>query len=240
MDIQKRFAAVIFDLDGTLRHDMPPATETSFDYAVELGAPDHPDQRRQAMRWVHYYWAQSPELADDLQRFNNQLSQDFWTFYTGRTLRQLGCSCEQADQLASQVQIFMEEHYTPQDIVPDDVHTTLRALKDKGLRLGVVSNRSNSFLDLLKKHNVAAYFDLVLAAGEINAWKPDPLIFTYAAHCMRIAAQDALYVGDNYYADIVGAQNAGMPAVLFDPRGVFPATLCPRIDQLSDLLDLVE
>lgn len=237
---QRRYTAVIFDLDGTLRQDLPPAAETSFDFAAELGAPDHPEQRRQAMRWVHYYWAQSAELADDLLLFNDELSAEFWTFYTGRTLRQLGCGAEQADRLAPQVQILMAERYSPQDIIPEDAHTTLRSLKTRGLRLGLVSNRSQNYLDVLEKHNVGGYFDYVLAAGEINTWKPDPRIFTYAAERMEVQIQEALYVGDNYFADIIGARQAGMPAVLFDPRGVFPDVDCPRIEQLSDLLSLVE
>jgi len=238
--LQKRYKAVIFDLDGTLRHDLPPAAETSFEYARELGALYHPARRRQAMRWVHYYWAQSPELADDLRRFNDDLSQEFWTFYTGRTLQQLGCSSEEAERLAPEVQRLMAEHYAPEDIVPEEAHMTLRSLKNRGIRLGLVSNRSRAFPDVLEKHRVGEYFDYVLAAGEINTWKPDPHIFTYAAKKMQIDPQDALYVGDNYYADIIGAQQAGMPAVLFDPRGVFPDSECPRIEQLTELLDLVK
>lgn len=240
METHKRYRAVIFDLDGTLRHDTPPATETTFHYAVQLGAPDNPEQHRKAMRWVHYYWAQSQELAEDLKRFNMQLSTEFWAFYTARTLCEMGCSQEQADQLAPQVQAMMETHYVPTDIVTHDGYATLCALKSKGVRLGVVSNRSRPFLDVLEKHEIGAFFDLTLAAGEIDTWKPDPRIFVYAAERLGVKPEDALYVGDNYYADILGAQQAGMPAVLYDPRQVFSNVSCLKITQLADLLVLVE
>jgi HAD superfamily hydrolase (TIGR01549 family) len=239
-DLPRRFAAVIFDLDGTLRHDAPSETETSFDFAVKLGAQDSPELRRSALEWVHYYWAQSPELAEDLKRFDGQLSQDFWVLYTGRSLEQLGCSSEQAKLLAPQVLKLMDEEYTPEDLIIEDVHTTLNTLKNKGLRLGVVSNRSRAFCDVLDKHNLTDYFDLTLAAGEINTWKPDPRIFTYAANSLQIEPGDALYVGDNYYADFVGARQAGMVAVLFDPRQIFVNCQCPRIERLSELLLLVK
>lgn len=237
---QKRFSAVIFDLDGTLRHDTPPFTETAFAYAASLGAPDDSEKCRKAMGWVHYYWAQSPELAEDLQRFDMQLSKEFWIFYTARSLRQLGCSEAQAELLAPQVQEKMETTYTPEDIITEDGYTTLRTLKEMGLRLAVVSNRSQPFMDVLERHNIKAFFDFVLAAGEINTWKPDPNIFTYAASRLDVAPENALYVGDNYYADVLGATQAGMPAVLYDPRQVFIDVECSRIEQLADILMLVE
>ena len=80
--------AVLFDLDGTLRHSRPPFNQTLLDYAVQLGAPDSPEQRRNVLRWVHAYWAQSPEMLQDQATYGG-LSDEFWSYYTCLTLLQL-------------------------------------------------------------------------------------------------------------------------------------------------------
>jgi FMN phosphatase YigB (HAD superfamily) len=45
---------------------------------------------------------------------------------------------------------------------------------------------------------------------------------------------------DNYYADIVGAQNVGMDAILIDPRDVFHGYYDKRVKTLLDVLPLIE
>jgi len=84
------------------------------------------------------------------------------------------------------------------------------------------------------------YFSFALAAGEINSWKPDPGIFWHALERLEANPQQALYVGDNYYADVVGAQNAGLQAVLVDPEGIFPEAQCLVIRQVNELLALLK
>jgi predicted HAD superfamily phosphohydrolase YqeG len=42
-------------------------------------------------------------------------------------------------------------------------------------------------------------------------------------------------VGDNYFADVVGARNAGIQPILIDPVNLFPEADCVVIDTISDL-----
>ena len=60
-----------FDLDGTLRHSIPSADDTQFRIASQLGAVDDPELQKLGARWAHYYWAQSTELAEDMERFGD-------------------------------------------------------------------------------------------------------------------------------------------------------------------------
>jgi FMN phosphatase YigB (HAD superfamily) len=52
---------------------------------------------------------------------------------------------------------------------------------------------------------------------------------------MGVEPEGALYVGDNYFADIVGAQSAGLKAVLIDPVNLFPEANCMVIERLPEL-----
>ncbi len=56
--------AILFDLDGTLRHDRPSYNDVFFQYAAELGVDGSEEKRRVALRWAHYYFAGSREITE--------------------------------------------------------------------------------------------------------------------------------------------------------------------------------
>lgn len=234
-----KYQAILFDLDGTLRFSRPPYAQAFYDYAVKLGASDSPESRRRAAQWAHYYWAQSEELRNDMRDFWDEEEQRFWTNYAVRSLLAFDCSAECAQSLASEVSRYMREEHESEDYVPDEVPATLLALKDAGYRLGLLSNRTRPYHELLEQLGLAVYFEVILAAGEIDCWKPDPGIFQHVLQRMRVDASRALYVGDNYFADILGAQGAGLSPVLFDPDDVFPEASCVVIRHIADLVPLL-
>ena len=108
----------------------------------------------------------------------------------------------------------MREEYSARDHVTVDVPETLETLLKSGYRLGVLSNRDNPCHDYLRELNLDQYFEMALVSGEVGVWKPDPRIFEHALERMKTAANRTVYVGDNYYADVVGAQRAGVMPVL--------------------------
>jgi len=231
--------AVFFDLDGTLRHDTPASNQVFFDYAIELGVPDLPASRLQALRWSHAYWANVGKMVEqDLAQFERDTSQ-FWQNYAYRYLLAYGCPEDQAASLAPQVRAYMSAHYNPEHTVPADAHPTLMALQEKGYILGIITNRSRPVHEEVEALGLTPYFDLILAAGEVNTFKPDPGIFEHALNQVEVQPQASLYVGDNYYADIVGAARAGLHPVLIDPDRVFPGVVCPVVDSLSGIQALL-
>ena len=112
----------------------------------------------------------------------------------------------------------------------------LTTLKQSGYILGLISNRIHPFGDDLQDLGLAGYFDIALAAGEVGHWKPNPRIFEYAlAQFPDLAAEAALYVGDNYYADGRGAEAANMTPVLFDPEDLYAQSTYHRIQHMLEL-----
>jgi putative hydrolase of the HAD superfamily len=231
--------AVLFDLDGTLRHNDPSPEKIFLDYAVELGVPDSLEQRRRVMRWVHYYWAQSEELLRDRQTYLDS-ENDFWLNYTRSQLLAFECPQDLLDKILQPVFAHMKDQYKPQDRVIAGVSETLQALREAGFRLGVVSNRTKPYQEQLERLGLKRYFDLLVAAGEVQSWKPDPGIFIHSLKILDLAADETLYVGDNYFADVVGARSAGLQPILLDPDGLFPDAGCPVLESFSDLLVLLE
>lgn len=230
--------AILFDLDGTLRFNNPPAVEFFLAHAAELGVTGNKEKRREYERWVHYYWAQSPELLDDLQRLGNEDA--FWVNYARCSLQVFGCSEEKVEELAPQMHNHMKENYHPEDCVPNDVPMTLEALKQQGYRLAVLSNRTKSYHEQLENLGLVDYFEFALAAGDIEVWKPDPMVFQHALLRMGVFPEQTIYVGDNYYADVIGAQQAGIHPVLLDPQSIFPEAGCPVIHSVGGLRQILE
>ena len=238
MPSQNGIRAILFDLDGTLRHSRPSFFQAFFTCATRAGVADSPERRRESIRWLHYYWAQSRELVADQKQFDQE-PEGFWRNHARLNLLAFGCSEEQAAALAPEVFRYMSEEFEPEDWVAPEVPATLQALKEAGYRLGVLSNRTHPFEEQLATLDLAHYFDVVVAAGELNAWKPEPEVFHQALEKLGVPAHEAVFVGDNYFADVIGAQRAGLYPVLIDPEGIFPEAECPVIEKLDELPEIL-
>jgi putative hydrolase of the HAD superfamily len=230
--------AVLFDLDGTLRHSVPEGGEVSAAYIAELGHVFTAEDHARAMRWEYRYWASSADLRDDLIAHSAD-TDNFWIEYSRKRMIALGLAPELAAELAPQVSAHMGEMYKPASIVPEDVRRMLPALREAGYTLAVISNRDRPFRDTLDSHDLSEYFPYALAGGEVNVYKPEPGIFDHALKHLGLAAAEAVYVGDNYYADIVGARRAGLVPVLYDPNHIFPDSDCLTIYSFDDLLPAI-
>lgn len=99
-----------------------------------------------------------------------------------------------------------------------DVPEVLSILRENGIAVGLVTNASvpmrlrDRELDVL---GLLPYFSACrFAAVDAGYLKPHPAIFQTALNCLGVSPQEAVFVGDNLDADIVGAQNAGMRGIL--------------------------
>jgi HAD superfamily hydrolase (TIGR01549 family) len=231
--------AIFYDLDGTLRKSQPAGRDLFAEHAISLGLDISLADRLRSARWEHAYWATSDDLRADLACFGKE-GRDFWRNYSLRQLRALGCAENCASQYAPLLSDYMDANYQPQDFLFDGVPEALSGLRESGYVLAVVSNRDKPFAEYLREKEILHYLHFSLAAGEVSSWKPDPEIFLQAAQRADVDPADAIYVGDNYYADILGARRAGLIPVLFDPDGVFPEADCSVIQTHDQIFDLLE
>jgi FMN phosphatase YigB (HAD superfamily) len=229
--------AILFDLDGTLRHHLPSGSAEFNRFVMTLGVSLHPEDITRASRWEHFYFANSPEIRADSEAFKDQ--DQFWVNFARRRLTALGCPPAQAAQLALPVHIHMRDNHKPTVHVPGDARALLASLKEMGYILGVVSNRENQFEKHMQEMGFDGLFHFTLAGGEVNSYKPAPGIFAEALRRAGTSALETMYVGDNYFADVIGSRRARLRPVLYDPNGLFPEAGCPIIksfDQLPALL----
>jgi HAD superfamily hydrolase (TIGR01549 family) len=230
--------AIFFDLDGTLRHSVPSGGDVFTDFVRTLGLRISEDDRIRALRWEHLYWANSMDLRDDLLAHSGE-TENFWIEYSRRRLVALGLSTDQAQEYAPRVSAHMAAEYRPESIVPDEVRAMLPRLKQAGYIMAVLSNRNEPFTDLLHEHRIGEFFDFSIPAGEVKVWKPDPGLFEHALQRAGVTAQETIYVGDNYFADVIGSRRAGLTPVLLDPLGIFADVDCITIKTFDELGSIV-
>jgi len=104
-------------------------------------------------------------------------------------------------------------------------------------RLAVISNSDGRMDERLRTVGLGQYFEKVIDSGNVGYEKPAPQIFQSALESMSVPADRALYLGDIYSVDYLGAQKVGMRAMLMDVAGVYATRNEPRIESLDQLPD---
>lgn len=90
----------------------------------------------------------------------------------------------------------------------------LNALKEKGFRLGCVTNKAEKFTrPLLEKTGLAAYFDITLSGDSLAEKKPHPLPLQHAAEYFGATCAEVLLIGDSVN-DAEAARAAGSPVFI--------------------------
>jgi HAD superfamily hydrolase (TIGR01509 family) len=115
----------------------------------------------------------------------------------------------------------------------------LSRLRAAGLRLGIVSNSDGKVDQALRAAGLREYFDVVIDSGQVGIEKPDPRIFRAALDALGIAPGEALYVGDLYEVDVLGARAAGIEAVLLTQSNPGPERACRTAASIHDLVNLL-
>ncbi|MBZ0159524.1 MAG: HAD family hydrolase [bacterium] len=118
-------------------------------------------------------------------------------------------------------------------------HAALRTLHGHGLTLGMISNSNGWVERLVTESGLRPYFHFVVDSRLVGVEKPDPRIFQIALDQVGISPAEALYIGDLYSIDVVGARAAGMGAILLDPAGLWDHVDCPKARDLSEAANLV-
>ena len=103
-----------------------------------------------------------------------------------------------------------------------DVLPALRELRDRGLRLIVVSNWDCSLPEWLDRAGIGELVDGAVSSAVVGEAKPAPAVFEAGLRLAGCDAAEALFVGDSVENDVLGARAAGLRAVLVQRVGDQP------------------
>jgi HAD superfamily hydrolase (TIGR01549 family) len=113
-----------------------------------------------------------------------------------------------------------------------DAVGVLGALRERGLRLGAVSNVGFDLRPVLDGLGLLALLETVVLSYEVGAVKPDPRIFHAACAALGVAPAETLMVGDHAEAD-GGAADVGLRTL------ILPMTPPGGVHGLAAVLDAV-
>ncbi|MFE2296929.1 HAD family hydrolase [Streptomyces sp. NPDC059445] len=127
------------------------------------------------------------------------------------------------------------------DIDPEAA-STLRALSEQGLTLGVISNSEGTVRDELDQAGLLPYLEVVVDSTVVGYEKPDPRIYRHALDLLGIDGERCWYVGDGLVNDVLGALRAGFGhGILYDRFGAYAhLPHIPRLTALSQLPSLTD
>jgi putative hydrolase of the HAD superfamily len=215
--------ALLFDVGGTLLHvdgaRVCGAAGVSYDPEVFRAAEEAAVAQVRARIVAH-------PASTDRERLSDFLT----TILAG-----LGLSGDAAAQPASRV---AAEHTRANlwSRAGEGAAQTLDALRARGYRLAAVSNADGRVRGLLAQARLLSRLEVVVDSAELGIEKPDPRIFHAATSALGLSPAEAVYVGDIYEIDVVGARRAGMEAILI---GSCPAPEpVRRIEKLPELLEI--
>jgi putative hydrolase of the HAD superfamily len=114
----------------------------------------------------------------------------------------------------------------------------IRRVRQAGLVAGVISNSNGSVRAILEETGLAAHLDFIIDSSVVGVEKPDPRIFQLGLREAGVAAVEAVYVGDLYSVDVLGARAAGLDGILLDPRGFWAPRDCRLARGLADAVAL--
>ena len=107
--------------------------------------------------------------------------------------------------------------------------------------MGLISNVERDINPMLKELGLSSWLEVVVTSQESGFVKPQPEIFQQALKRAKVKASEAIYVGDQYQVDVIGAKNAGMKGILLDRDNYYKEKLdCPKIKSLSELASHVK
>jgi putative hydrolase of the HAD superfamily len=235
--------AVIFDWGGTLTPWHTVDLVRQWQVFAEYYARAHP----------HEYPDGGAELARRMQGADRdlwaRLKHDSASGRLEELFEMAGVSTDHPGHPAAQA--AYEEFWEPHTHIDRDVPPLFTALRERGVRVGVLSNTIWSreyHRRVFARDDVLRLIDGDVYSSEIPWVKPHPEAFSAARSAVGVDDPGAcVYVGDRPYEDIHGAQSTGMRAILV-PHSDLPADQQVPVDvtpdgvahRLLDVLDLVD
>lgn len=128
---------------------------------------------------------------------------------------------------------YAELHATHFDGLYDGISETLGALRDRGVRMGIVTGKSRLSFEATTALADIGHFEVLIMDDDVSEPKPSPEGILAALSNLQIEPHDAIYVGDSI-TDIMAAEAAGTGAAAAMWSKTLPERLSTFIAALAD------
>jgi len=209
--------AVFFDFYNTLVDYDPPREETQSRLLGELGIKISPQELLRPIMVADDFLSKE-HSRQSLGKRSKEETMALYGQYHGIILREAGL--EAAPELIASIL----KRWMTLDLkmtLYDDVAPALDKLKELGLTLGLISNVDRDISAVYEELGLAKWLGVTITSQAVGFNKPHPEIFQAALKEAGVQPAEAIYVGDQYQIDVVGANGAGMRSILIDRHDFF-------------------
>ena len=236
--------AVIFDLGGTLVHwsDWDSGAEqkwaASYDHLVTQFA-DRKWPSRDA-----YVIAMRDAERDHWRRVDTEHWSGPPTVLVREAFDRLGVPVSGAELLGAMD--GYAKAIAGWSTVDPEAGAVLRTLRERGYRLGLLSNTwwaADWHNADLAAHGLASLLDVIVYTSDLPHSKPHRTVFAEVARRLDVETDECVMIGDRMVDDVSGALEAGMRAVWRRNQSGFPSSIAlptAEIEKLSELPDLLQ
>ena len=218
--------AVLFDLGGTL------VKTTEIPHGMKR-ILEHRGINR-SLEEISQAWRETEKGLNF--RDLTKLLDGFWVQWNLRILINL-----QVKSNTRRLAKFIATHwwdYSNVSLYPD-AEKTLPLLKERGLKIGLVTNGLQSDInEILPKAGLQNFFDVTVVVDTLRKMKPDIEVFHYALQKLKTTPSEAIFIGDEIETDYKGAKKSGLTAYLIDRNGKVHNERLNKISSLDDLFKL--
>jgi putative hydrolase of the HAD superfamily len=152
---------------------------------------------------------------------------------------------EELDHLSSDLSHLFRSATRKRIFIYPTVKPALDQLQKK-YRLGIVSNAQEAFtMPELGLYDLTRYFETIVLSSQAGVKKPSTRIFTRALSNLNVKPSEAVMVGNDLNADMMGASRLGMKTIFVShkperpARGVTPDAVISDVN-LFQVLELVD
>jgi putative hydrolase of the HAD superfamily len=226
--------AVVFDWGGTLTPHHTVDLLDLWRVAARVLAPDRVDEVAHALAAAEQRWWQSVGATG-----RSGTTAELLAAAAAAT----GLDVDAAVHLAA-VDAHLDA-WTPHTITDPEAAPLLTALRERGIRIGLLSNTHwprRWHEHWLGRDGVLDLIDTRVYTSDLAHTKPHPEAFRAVLGELGVRPENAVFVGDRPIDDISGAKGIGMRAVLVENSAVpgHPTLPDARIHRLSQVLPLVD
>lgn len=227
--------AVMFDAAHTLLDPHPPSARVYASFGVRHGYRVTEESLAASLKPLWWSLRAEKESRTMVSGTSEEFERAWWRGLVDRAFRDAGEDRGIGDECFQE----LYEHFGTGSAwrIFEDVRPTIEALKQRGVRLGVLSNFDSRLRQVLRGHSLEAEFHTLTISSEAGWEKPHPNIYKIALEASGMAPSETLMVGDDWHHDVEGPRAAGMESVWLRRSG--PSDPRPSVPALTALLDLV-
>lgn len=203
---------LLFDAGGTL---VFPNESFLIEEAAKYGITLTHDQLFDGYYRTIYRWDRAAQICPEPP------PRDPWPRGYAYTLFEtLGMTSPTTNKIAEAFNVKHKEENLWTYTLPE-VTAVLTSLLNQGYKMSVLSNSDGRTDEVFHNAGLSGFFQHIFDSKRIGHEKPDSRIFKHVLRKLKLRPEEAIYIGDVFWVDIIGARQAGLKALHIDPLGLY-------------------